>query len=294
MYMKGFIYITTNNITGKKYIGKKYYYYRNGKKSNWESYLGSSKLLLLDISKYGSNNFSRVILEEAETEDKLAELEKKYIDSHGAVESDHFYNLSNSVDKFFTTSESTERGISTRKKWSNEKKQLVSTKLKQRWENMSDEVKSQRSKKISEAHKNNSSFKKMRSEIQKNVWLNYTPDQKNAILEKRSNQLKQRWSALSDVEKQEHIKKRQNALIKMNTIIKNKGEKEREKWNNMNVILWNIKSNIVYERLVKEIVEEFNIPYHTIIVMLKTEMKITNKGYGKYNTYKRTWKIKVK
>lgn len=292
MYMKGFIYITTNNITGKQYIGKKYYYYRNGKKSNWEHYLGSSKLLLHDISKYGSNNFSKVILEEAETEEKLAELEKKYIDSYNAVESDQFYNLSNSVDKFFTTSESIAKGLTTRKKWSDEKKQIVSNKLKLRWSNMDENTKIERSKKISEAHKGNNNFKKMRSEIQKSVWSKYTDDEKRSILAKKSIVAKQRWCNLSDYEKKQHILKRSNALKKMNDATKNKGIIEREKWNNTQVILTNIKTITECIKYIKDIVVECNIPFNTLVTMIKYELKITNKGYGIYNTYKRTWKIK--
>ena len=51
--MKGFIYITTNTVNNKKYIGKKYYQYRGGKRSYWEHYLGSSKLLKEDIESIG-------------------------------------------------------------------------------------------------------------------------------------------------------------------------------------------------------------------------------------------------
>jgi hypothetical protein len=290
--MKGFIYITTNNITGRKYIGKKYYFYKNGKESNWKHYLGSSKLLLADIVKYGAENFTKEILEEGETEEHLAILEKKYIDSYYAVESDMFYNLSNSVDKFFTTPDSVSKGLLTRKKWSDEKKHIVSSKLKQRWKNMDNDVKVARNKKISDAHKNNIKFKQMRSNVQKAVWKNYTEEQKKHILEKKSIALKQRWISLTDEQRQEYIAKKSNALLKMNNTTKLKGEQEKNKWNNTVTKLINIKTNQEYIKPVSELAKEFNIPFHTLVVMLKTEMKITNKGYGKYNTYKRTWKVK--
>jgi len=290
--MKGFVYITTNNINGKQYIGKKYYFYKNDKQSNWKTYLGSSKLLLADIAKYGIENFSRTILEEAETEEELAVLEKTYIDSYDAVNNKMFYNLSNNVDKFFTTPDSISKGLLTRQKWSDEKKQLVAVKLQQRWANMDDNLKAERNKKISEAHKNNNSFKKMRSKVQKNVWSNYTKEQKYDILEKRSIKLKQRWSCLSEYEKQQHILARKHALAKMNETIRQKGEKNRSKWNNTYVVFYNIKTHDHYTKSIKEIVEEFKIPFNVLVTMLKAELKITNKGYGTYNTYNRTWKIK--
>lgn len=58
----GFLYIITNNVTGKKYIGRKFYHmYKKRKKfkeSNWRSYTGSCKPLNEDIKKLGKSNFT--------------------------------------------------------------------------------------------------------------------------------------------------------------------------------------------------------------------------------------------
>ena len=53
----GFIYITTNNVNGKKYIGQKKYY------GNHEVYIGSGVELKNAINKYGKENFTREIIE---------------------------------------------------------------------------------------------------------------------------------------------------------------------------------------------------------------------------------------
>lgn len=61
--MYGFIYITTNHINGKKYIGQKNY----DKNGRWKEYLGSGIILKQAIQKYGVDNFSKEIIEECET-----------------------------------------------------------------------------------------------------------------------------------------------------------------------------------------------------------------------------------
>lgn len=88
----GFIYITTNMINGKKYIGKRKYSY------GWEKYLGSGVALKKAIVKYGKQNFKREIIEECSSLDELNNAEIKWISYFNAVESDCFYNLSHGGD----------------------------------------------------------------------------------------------------------------------------------------------------------------------------------------------------
>lgn len=80
-----FIYMTTNLINGKKYIGQHY-----GNEN--DSYLGSGVMLTRAIAKYGKENFKRKILEFT-TEKEVNEREKYYIALYNAFESDEFYNL---------------------------------------------------------------------------------------------------------------------------------------------------------------------------------------------------------
>lgn len=81
-----FIYITTNLINNKKYIGKHYGYIN-------DSYLGSGILLKQDIEKYGKENFNREILDYSKNDEENSEKEKFYINKYNAVESDNFYNI---------------------------------------------------------------------------------------------------------------------------------------------------------------------------------------------------------
>lgn len=86
--MYGYIYLTTNKINGKMYIGQ-----HTGEVVN-ESYYGSGTYIKKAISKYGIENFTREILEWCSTKDELNEREQYWIAKFDAVNSDQFYNLS--------------------------------------------------------------------------------------------------------------------------------------------------------------------------------------------------------
>lgn len=70
----GFVYLIINNLTDKKYIGRKYFWAKKRIKvsakrkksvlaeSNWEKYTGSCKELNDDIKKFGKKNFTFKIL----------------------------------------------------------------------------------------------------------------------------------------------------------------------------------------------------------------------------------------
>lgn len=90
--MYGYIYITTNKINNKKYIGKKH--------SNVfiESYLGSGKILKQAIKKYGKDNFVCEIIDTADSLDELNAKEKYYIKLYDARNSDDYYNISSGGD----------------------------------------------------------------------------------------------------------------------------------------------------------------------------------------------------
>lgn len=87
----GFIYITVNKINGKKYIGKAQY----GRKNDWQKYLGSGTYLKRAIKKYGRENFFKIIIDEASSENELRDIEEYYISMFNAVEDENFYNLKN-------------------------------------------------------------------------------------------------------------------------------------------------------------------------------------------------------
>lgn len=88
----GFIYITTNLINNKKYIGKKVY------DRNSKNYLGSGKILLKAIKKYGKENFKREIIEECNNSKELCLREKYWINFYNATKSREYYNISSGGD----------------------------------------------------------------------------------------------------------------------------------------------------------------------------------------------------
>lgn len=79
------IYVITNLINGKKYIGK------DSKNSKY--YIGGGKLIKYAIKKYGKHNFKKEILEYCLDKKTLSEREKYWIEHFNAIDSDSFYNL---------------------------------------------------------------------------------------------------------------------------------------------------------------------------------------------------------
>jgi hypothetical protein len=83
--MKSFVYITTNLINGKKYLGK-----HNGKH---DGYLGSGTVLKDAIKKYGKENFEREIVKEGLTDEEAYELEKQLSETWNVVSDPNWYNM---------------------------------------------------------------------------------------------------------------------------------------------------------------------------------------------------------
>jgi len=83
----GFIYITTNIINGKKYIGQKMF------RERWEHYIGSGVYFLRAVKKYGKENFIREIIAIAYSKEELDQLEIEFINNHDAVNSEDYYNI---------------------------------------------------------------------------------------------------------------------------------------------------------------------------------------------------------
>lgn len=84
--MKYYIYLTTNLVNGKQYIGQHY-----GKID--DDYVGSGSLLKKAIAKYGKNNFKKEVLEICDGYDSANKAERKWIEYYNAVYDDQFYNI---------------------------------------------------------------------------------------------------------------------------------------------------------------------------------------------------------
>lgn len=82
-----YVYKVTNLINGKFYIGK-----RGNKNPATDGYMGSGKLILSAIKKYGKQNFKKEIIKIFNTNKEAAELEKALVTKE-LIESNNSYNM---------------------------------------------------------------------------------------------------------------------------------------------------------------------------------------------------------
>ena len=151
-YPYGFVYITTNLINGKRYVGqrkisdRRYDYYNK--------YLGSGKVLRNAIKLYGEENFEKTIISFAYSQEELDRLETELILFFDAANDDNYYNISLGQTHngwgLKTDEEKKEimaRSVASRKKWrenlTEEQKKEISERCKKScdWNNMSEEEK---------------------------------------------------------------------------------------------------------------------------------------------------------
>ena len=86
--MVGYIYLTTNLINNKKYVGRK------SSNTFVKDYFGSGRHLQAAVNKYGKENFSVEILEKIDDSSLLIPREMYWIAHYNAVDDDNFYNHS--------------------------------------------------------------------------------------------------------------------------------------------------------------------------------------------------------
>lgn len=85
MYNKMVIYLTTNLVNQKRYIGMD--------SNNNPNYLGSGTLILKAIQKYGKENFKKEILEVCSSISDMESKETYWINKFNALKDPSFYNL---------------------------------------------------------------------------------------------------------------------------------------------------------------------------------------------------------
>jgi hypothetical protein len=99
----GYVYLITNKVTNKKYIGKKLFWFRKtktvkGKKkrlkaeSDWRTYWSSSDDVKKDVQEYGEENFIREILHICPNKGSCNYLEAREQMDRRVLETNDYYN----------------------------------------------------------------------------------------------------------------------------------------------------------------------------------------------------------
>jgi hypothetical protein len=98
-----FVYLITNEVTGRKYIGKKLFKFtrstkKKGKRvkkqvdSDWKDYYGSNKELNEHVELYGKDKFKREILYLCKSKGEASYLEAKEQFARDALMTEDYYN----------------------------------------------------------------------------------------------------------------------------------------------------------------------------------------------------------
>jgi len=108
----GFVYLITNNVSGRKYIGKKLAKFsktsykvvklKNGTKkkkkirskidSDWQTYYGSNEELNRDVAALGADKFTREIMNYCRSKAECSYVEAREQFTHRVLESQDYYN----------------------------------------------------------------------------------------------------------------------------------------------------------------------------------------------------------
>jgi hypothetical protein len=99
----GFVYLIENLVNGRKYVGKKLFFFKGFKtvkkkkkrilvESDWKTYYGSSNALQKDINEIGKINFRRVILHLCTSKSECSYLEMYEQITRKAILLDEYYN----------------------------------------------------------------------------------------------------------------------------------------------------------------------------------------------------------
>lgn len=99
----GFVYLITNVVDGKKYVGKKLFWSSKTKmvkkkkkrfkvESDWASYFGSNKELQEDVERLGHESFTREILRLCRSKGECSYYEAKLQFEKDVLTSDEYYN----------------------------------------------------------------------------------------------------------------------------------------------------------------------------------------------------------
>ncbi len=108
----GYVYLITNNVSGRRYIGKKLAKFakttykvvklKNGTKkrkkirskvdSDWATYYGSNIELNKDVEELGSANFTREILYYCKSKAECSYIEAREQFKYKVLESNNYYN----------------------------------------------------------------------------------------------------------------------------------------------------------------------------------------------------------
>jgi group I intron endonuclease len=176
----GFIYISTNLINGKRYLGQKIF------DRKWKDYLGSGSVFKHAVKKYGKENFSRDIIHVCYSPEELNAVEYDLSVLFNVVASDDWYNvvLGGGTTTGMIVTEETRKKQSVVRKMNSiihpEYDEHHSKKMIEYYEKHP-EAKEQHSDRMKQLWKDENYIEKM-SQYQKNYWSDHNNHEKQSLM----------------------------------------------------------------------------------------------------------------
>lgn len=181
IYKYHFVYITTNIINNKKYIGV-----HNTNDIN-DGYIGSGKILQKAVEKYGKENFVREIIKFFDTKEEAFDFES-FLVNEQIVNDEQYYNLVHG-------GKGGDFGEKVNKK--------IGRKVSNSWKNKSEEQKQEKIAKWKESFYSKSEYERqIRIEKQKISLGKYYDTVDKSVIEDRTKKRNLTMSKKSDEEKQ--------------------------------------------------------------------------------------------
>ena len=262
--MNHYVYEITNLINGKKYIGKRSCHCPIEE----DKYMGSGLSIKKAISKYGIDNFKKIIIKTFSSSDEAYRFEENIIEQLNAYKDPMYYNISGG-GKGAGVGES---HPNFNRVFSYETRQKLSASLIGKPKPMSQRMK------LSEYHKGKPLKESTKEKLREHFSERYKGDGNPFFGKKHSEETKEKLRQLNIGKKYSDDTKRKQSLKRTGELNGMYGKKGKESPNSIKIIC--LTTNKIFD-CIREGAEEYNLDPSSLAKCCKGNLKSCGKIEGK-------------